>query len=209
MVNRPTRLLTLGVLSLLAAIATDAQTPAALATRQANATPSAEGAPGNTAKKEEGTRAVRAVVSLRTAVTSRGNVVGKEIQAALKQEVVLPDGTALPKGTMLHGVVAHVSSHGKGKPNGALMLVFTEATTKGGPVIPLLVKMRQLDSEVSDTVTLPGARLGGTSNSGGTQQLASENNDHVASLTLQRPDERATRRVSGHKVRRLGCRIRA
>jgi hypothetical protein len=128
-----------------------------------------------------GLRATHTVAVLKTAVTSHGNLQGKEISAQTSEATVLPDGTRLPKGTMLHGVVAQVSAHSKAKPNGALMLLFDEARPKDAPPIPLLVKIREIapsaQSEM-DRNNLPGARLGGSSNSGGTQQKQFTDMDH-------------------------------
>jgi hypothetical protein len=123
-------------------------------------------------------RGVRAVVSLRTSVTSKNAPEGKEIKATLERAVTLPDGTVLPRNTEIRGVVAHSSPHEKKKPNGALMLAFYEAVPKhdSTPIL-LLTKMQELSSTNNATVPMPGAKLGGTSNAGGGAQLNFEQND--------------------------------
>jgi hypothetical protein len=122
-------------------------------------------------------RGIAVVVSLRTSLTSKNAPEGKEIKTTLEHAVTLPDGTVLSRNTVIRGVVAHASQHTKQKPNGALMLVFSEALSKSEAApVPLFAKMRQLATATNDTVTLPGARLGGTSNAGGTEQLSFESN---------------------------------
>ena len=129
-----------------------------------------------------GIKATRAIVTLKTPISSKGESKGKEIKLLLAQAVALPDGTALPRGTALHGLVGQSSQHSKAKPNGALLLLIDEARPKDSEPIPLLVKIRALSPSASaeiDRTELPGARLGGSSNSGGTQQMMADQNDHT------------------------------
>ncbi len=135
---------------------------------------------GETQARTGTVTAVRGVAILRTAVNSKGTHEGAEVRAVLRQPITLADGTVLAKGTMLTGRVAQVSAHAKTKPNGAVLLLLDRALPKGGPPMPLVVQIRGLAPSVeSETsrVQLPGARLGGTSNAGGTEQMDFQAND--------------------------------
>jgi hypothetical protein len=128
-----------------------------------------------------GAPAVSAVLVLRTSLTSKNATEGKEVMAVLEKSVVLPGGQNLPRATLLRGRVVQVSRHSKDKPNGALLLVFDEARPKDGPHVPVLIQIQQLAPSAAaenNLQKMPGARLGGTSNSGGTQQLEFENAEH-------------------------------
>ena len=118
-----------------------AQTPAPAGTSSAAPAPST-GTTGQSSSSK--TAAVSGTLILKTSLTSKNAPEGKEVKAALKQTVVLPDGEALPKGTLLYGRVAQASSHSKTKPNGIILLVFDEARPKGAAAIPVLVKIKEL-----------------------------------------------------------------
>jgi hypothetical protein len=127
-----------------------------------------------------GIRAVKVTVILKTSLSSH-DAAAKQFTAVVEKDVQLPDSLMLPKGTVLHGRLLTVSPHGKGKPNGAMMLFLDEARPKGHAAIPLLVKIQSFSPSGSDNdrESLPGARLGGTSNSGGVQQNNFDQNDHT------------------------------
>jgi hypothetical protein len=136
-------------------------------------------ATGQTLPAAGGSPAVSAVVLLKTNLSSKGSTQGQVVKATLEKPLVLPGGINLRKGTDLYGHIAEVSAHSKARPNGALLLVFDEARPKDGPAVPLLVEIRRLAPAGAEPAeALPGARLGGTSNSGGTQQMQLDNNDH-------------------------------
>ena len=132
------------------------------------------------AQAKTGVRGTRAVFTLRTALDSKSAKEGAPFKMTLREAVTLADDTVLPKGTELVGHVQLVTSHGKGKPNGALLLSFDEAHPKRGAAVPLVAKITALtpsvESETRQT-QLPGARLGGTSNSGGVEQRTTEASD--------------------------------
>jgi hypothetical protein len=162
------RILRVMFLSFTVAIAAGAQIPAAT---EPAGTPVA-GAP-----------AVSAVLILRNSLTSKNATEGKEVKAELEKAIVLPGGQTLPKYTMVFGRIAQVSQHSKGKPNGALLLVFDMARVKGKDPVPVIVQISKLMPSAAaenNTQTMPGStggRIGGTGNSGGTQQLQFERED--------------------------------
>lgn len=172
------RVLRILLLSCTCAAAACAQTPVPAGTSSAAPTPATGGAEQSPSLK---TAAVSATLILKTSLTSRSVAEGKEVKAALKQAVVLPDGETLPKGTLVYGRVAQASSHSKAKPNGILLLVFDEARPRDEAPVPVLVKIQELApaavSAGAGGMGRRGSRRGGTGYSAGTSQPGNEAND--------------------------------
>jgi hypothetical protein len=169
------------VLSFAFAAVAGAQTPAGTGTGSSSPSATERTATQVPSPAKTGTPAVPAVLVLRTTVNSKNAAEGMELKATLEKSIILPDGQILPRSTLLLGRIAQVSSHSKAKPNGAVLVIFDTARPKGGPVVPLLVRIQKLSpSSIAENTSqdMPRARVGGTSNSGGTEQLEFENADH-------------------------------
>jgi hypothetical protein len=127
--------------------------------------------------------AVRAVIILKTELTSKNAPSGKVVKAVLKQAVTLPNGEVLPKETPLVGSVIASNKHSKEKPNGTLVLEFHEAAPKGHDPIQLVVRIQTLAPSVESEnarTTLPnsnGNMVALAGNSGGTSQIEAQLND--------------------------------
>ena len=66
-----------------------------------------------------------------------------------------------------------------------MLLTFDQARAKDGALIPVAVTIISLaDSadSANESVALPGVRVGGAANSGGTAMLAQDMNDHTRGL---------------------------
>jgi hypothetical protein len=61
-----------------------------------------------------------------------------------------------------------------------MLLTFDQAKLKSGGSLPVTVRISALAASAdaaNESVALPGARVGGSANAGGSQQLTCENND--------------------------------
>src|ERR1700734_1999579 len=123
------------------------------------------------------------VLVLHTDLTSKGSKVGQEVKATTQQSVTLSTGEKLPKGTLFLGSVVAISKHTKDKPNGAVSLEFHQALPKGESPVSLIVKVVKLaPSDTDDSAPLPnsnGNMVSLASNSGGTAQMAYQNNERT------------------------------
>ena len=138
--------------------------------------------PASTEKPAQSTVS-HVVLVLHTDLTSKSSKVGQEVKATTQQSVTLSTGEKLPKGTLFLGSVVAISKHTKDKPNGAVSLEFHQALPKGESPVSLIVKVVKLaPSDTDDSAPLPnsnGNMVSLASNSGGTAQMAYQNNERT------------------------------
>lgn len=80
------------------------------------------------------------VVKLKSGLTSRAHP-GKQFQMRTLNDVKLSDGTTLVAGTILQGVVTHVTRHDRQNPEERLAIRVTSARLHDGNILPLFIRV--------------------------------------------------------------------
>jgi|SRR5450631_1261608 len=83
------------------------------------------------------TQAVPAKAELVRSVSAKNAKVGDVVAAKLTSEVKLPDGTTLPRNTVITGKVDNVNAANSGDDMSKLTLTFDNAQVKGGKTVPV------------------------------------------------------------------------
>ncbi len=105
------------------------------------------------------TQAVPAKAELEKAVNAKNAKPGDVVSAKLTSEVKLPDGTTLPRNTVLTGKVDTVNAANSGDDISKLTLTFDNAQVKGGKTVPVKAMIVRISSPFNPADTNDKASL--------------------------------------------------
>ena len=105
------------------------------------------------------TQAVPAKAELVKSLSAKNAKAGDVVAAKLTSEVKLPDGTTLPRNTMITGKVDTVSAANSGDDVSKLTLTFDNAQVKGGKTVPVKAMIVRISSPFNPADTNDKASL--------------------------------------------------
>lgn len=142
---------------------------------------------------------------------SRSAKQGDSVVLKTREDVKIPDGTAIPKGSKLVGHVTNVQPRAEGKENSQITLQFDRAEVKGGPSLPIesvlesvapsagestmdntgVSPMQQTPGTANAPSTAPNGTASGTMSNNGSQNTQNDHPGLAAGPTAQTPNQNA------------------